>query len=187
MTHNPNIRFIKHDEITNDIIYFSPEKNKNSGESSLNWQSPHDKKIKYIEVVDNSKNWVGAFECGDGNYNSDTEILGNFIGVVISGQGYWVNYHYPDKFFCIKSHPICSMLISKERNEAYFISFTEITSFGENGLNWVSERLSYDGIKNVSVESGFIQGLAWDASSGNDVIFNLSITDGKHSGGAFFG
>ena len=65
-----------------------------------------------------------------------------------------------------------------------FHDYTEVVAYGENGLVWETERLSWDGIEIQEVSESEVIGQGWDATSEKHVEFRVNLGNGCHQGGA---
>ncbi len=132
--------------------------------------------------------WLGTFAFGDGHKNWKSGIFScpqkRQFCVVSRGQGYVVHSDNPLKWLTIHALPIVEVQCLVEHNLLLFIDFTKITAFGTDGLLWVSESLSWDGIKITYISSEWIHGLGWNAPEDRETEFRVNITSGQHIGGS---
>ena len=170
------------------IYEFFPEKILDIDEFTLSYVNNSILDFKYFNFHKNEINWIGKYECGEGKFSCSPFFLNQkAIIIVLKGQAYWTEFNNPENFIAVKSYTINEIILSSDKMKSYLISYTEISCYGENGLLWISDRLSYDGIKIVSYDNDIMIGNSWDASEGKDVEFSLCLKNGTHTGGAFFG
>jgi len=127
--------------------------------------------------------WVGRFQGGpeglDGVFATPNAEV---VCVIVRGQGFWVPVYQPAAFEMVRSIPIKDVLY----NQAclFFVSFTRLSAYGAQGLMWVTDDLSWDGIRDVSVTETTICGVGWDSPAGRDVSFSIDIATGRTQGGS---
>lgn len=139
-----------------------------------------------VEVIPpDGEPWVGSFLQGLGGVTglyatpSSTTLC-----VVANGQGYWVPVLAPTDFSEVKCNPIKTVFVVPQQNVMVFASYTELAGYGPMGLMWVTERLSWDGLKITEVTDKQIHGLAWDSPANKEVPFVVDVESGKHQGGS---
>jgi hypothetical protein len=126
--------------------------------------------------------WLAGFS---GGYGSAKVVDAFFttpdpdvVCAVIQGTGYWVNTqtrHHTD----IPVFPILQVLIAGER--MLFVDFTTIGAFNSRGLEWVSERLTFDGLTVKTVDAGgqVATCRGWDAPCCKDEEFLVDLRMGR--------
>ena len=65
-----------------------------------------------------------------------------------------------------------------------FAGFTQMVAYGPQGLLWVSENLSWDGLNVTEVTQDVIKGTGWDSPADAWVPFVIWVDDGRSEGGA---
>lgn len=129
------------------------------------------------------ESWVGRFHGGaeglDGVFATpDPDV----VCVIVRGQGYWVPVHEPMAFEAIRSTPIKNVL--SDPRTLIFASFTRLSAYGQQGFMWVTEDLSWDGLKDLSITGPVVRGTAWDAPAGRGVPFLVDMVTGRTEGGS---
>ena len=130
--------------------------------------------------------WIGTFAFG-GWHNGLTAMFscpdGRSLCIVAAGNGYIVRADDPRCWQKLPALPIIDARSIKDRQLLVFADFTKLVAYGPQGLVWITERLSYDGITISEVTSDNIRGIAWDAPNLSSVAFSVDLGSGKHTGG----
>jgi hypothetical protein len=64
-------------------------------------------------------------------------------------------------------------------NLLLFVGHHSILAWGRDGEAWESERLSWEGITNLRIESDLLHGDGWDLRTDKDLPFVLDLKTGK--------
>ena len=151
---------------------------------ALVWDTPSGSMLVKVVPYEGDP-WIGEFAEGLGGVSglfatpSPTTLC-----VVSRGQGYWVPVLAPSDFKEVRCCPIKSVFVVPERNIVVFASYTELSCYGPDGFLWMTDRLSWDGLKITDITPQEIRGLAWDSPENKEVEFVVDIETGKHQGGA---
>jgi len=135
--------------------------------------------------------WVGTFAFGtvsskakNGLYSwPDPQIL----CVVSQGQGYLVGVDEPTNYEVLNVDPILEVIPVRAKDIVVFANYTELMAYGKSGPVWVSDRLSWDGLKITKVSDNYIEGEAWDPRVEANVGFKVDLSNGDHEGGSYEG
>jgi hypothetical protein len=65
-----------------------------------------------------------------------------------------------------------------------FDHYTELARFGPDGIIWRSERLSWEGLRDITIEEGRVNGLAWDLDD-TWKPFSVDLVTGAAEGGSY--
>jgi len=65
-----------------------------------------------------------------------------------------------------------------------FAGFTSITALGNSGIEWTTDRLTWEGLTITAIDDGKLHGRGWDALADKEVPFVVDLKTGKHTGGA---
>jgi hypothetical protein len=129
--------------------------------------------------------WAGRFWGGaEGLDGVFATPHADVLCVVVQGQGYWLPVRDPTAFEVIRSTPIKHVLPSPDLGVLIFASYTRLSAYGAHGFMWITEDLSWDGLKNLEVTGSFVRGTAWDSPAGRDKPFSVHIATGKAEGGS---
>lgn len=131
------------------------------------------------------EHWTGRFWGGaEGLDDVFATPNGDVLCVVVRGQGYWVPVHEPTAFEAIRSTPIKHVLPVHDPEILIFGSYTRLSAYGAQGFMWVTEDLSWDGLKDLHVTGGTVRGTAWDSPAGRDKPFSVDVATGEAEGGS---
>jgi len=130
--------------------------------------------------------WVGNFQPGLGGCSIVFEHP-NAVNVIVlsGGQGYVVD---PDSRRCLNTFGanINSAFKISELGEIVFGNGLWFEAIGRNGHVWRSDRISWDGIKDLVVDGLTLMGHAWDISD-QWMSFSLNLANGEFTGGSYSG
>ncbi len=131
--------------------------------------------------------WIGTFASG-GLRNGLTAIFScpdrRSVCVVAAGNGYMVRADNPSLWKKLPSIPVLDARSIPDRHVLVFADFTKLVAYAPQGLVWITESLSWDGITITEVTPDSITGMAWDAPTQRQVAFSVNLTTGKHEGGS---
>lgn len=121
--------------------------------------------------------WQGIFQQGE---TTHTAILphpdGTHYVVISAGAAYVVNQ---ERALVIETTgcDITAHLPLPARRMLLLANPRKVIAIDEQGIRWISETLSYDGITGLSSDDTRVTGVGYDPG-GNDVPFALSLVDG---------
>jgi len=131
------------------------------------------------------KPWAGRFQSGpegvDGLFATPRD---DTLCVVVKGRGYWVRVLEPTAYELVRVVPIKKLLRVPNRDILLFMSYTRIAAYGRDGLTWVTEDLSWDGLEITDIGETSITGTAWDSPKGRHASFLVNLETGASEGGA---
>lgn len=104
--------------------------------------------------------------------------------VIAGGYAYVVKASNPAQWLRIEQRPVVEMLVLTRQQLILFTGFTSITALGREGVAWNTEKLSWEGVRIFGTEGDTLRGAGWDALSDKEVLFEVDLKTGKHSGGA---
>lgn len=149
-------------------------------------QSRSDLVIKFFP--ENSKPWVGVLSFDNVLPSGKTIFLEgpgqHKLSVICKGSAFIVDVNNPESVTNVKCCPIRGAFHIKSSNILIFHDDTEVFAYDENGLLWITKRLSWDGIKIKKIDEYRIYGTSWDSPKNKYVDFSINISTGKHIGGA---
>jgi hypothetical protein len=132
--------------------------------------------------------WYGFFALG---FESDRMIHAAYscpdpdtVCIVVGGYAYVVNTADPTQWFRIEQRPVLEVRVLSELGLLLFAGFTTIIALGRTGLQWTTERLSWEGISITEISGGKLRGLGWDALTDKEMPFEVDLRTGQSSGGA---
>lgn len=140
--------------------------------------------LKLKVTTAEGRSWVGMFQPGpegiSGLYATPCSAT---LCVITKGQGYWIPTNDPDSYEDIKAFPIKKVFSIPHKNLMAFVDYTQIFSYGPNGLLWYTPDLSWDGLKITEVSTSLIKGVGRDVPNYKDVTFLIHTEDGGVEGG----
>ena len=142
-----------------------------------------------VSVIPNQGSpWIGIFGFGFGG-GAVTALVGtpdaNKLLVVSRGAGYFVSSENPSDWHGIREIiPITTVWPAPERGIIVLADYTKIAAFDAAGLVWKTGRISFDGIVITNIDSGYVEGEAWDPMTPVRPRFRVDIRSGKHEGGS---
>jgi hypothetical protein len=139
-----------------------------------------------IEVATSGgERWRGRFWGGaEGLDGVFATPHADVLCVVVRGQGYWVPVNLPTSFEVIRAIPVRHVLSVQDPELLIFGSYTRLSAYGARGFMWVTEDLSWDGLKDLNVTGGTVRGTAWDSPAGRDTAFSVDVVTGEAEGGS---
>lgn len=132
--------------------------------------------------------WVGNFLRGNESPNGIDLCCahpdGKRLIVVSKGTGYVVSVDDPSQWEEVPLRPILGYAFDADSRTLAMIDYTRVIGVGKEGYIWKTPSLSWDGLKDVEVRNGFLIGKGWNAATSEFVAFEVSLSDGRHSGGS---
>jgi hypothetical protein len=136
-----------------------------------------------------SEPWIGTFAFGTispkGKNGLYTWPDPQMLCVVSQGQGYLVCADEPTKSELIRVDPILDVMPVAAKKIVVFANYTELIAYGKSGPVWVTNRLSWDGLKLTRVNNDYIEGEVWDPRVEANVGFKVDLSNGHHEGGSY--
>ena len=126
--------------------------------------------------------WIGNFQPGLTSFSKAYEHPdGKHVVVVAAGAIYIVD---PDTQAAEESGGMVSSVIQiSEKNALLFDDNIYLSLIGAH-VTWQTKRLSWDGIRNLSISGDFVLGQGWRYDdTWHD--FAVSLANGSHTGGAY--
>lgn len=114
--------------------------------------------------------WYGTFASGSLSRNA-VSFAGScpdkVRAIVISkGEGYVVNVDQPDDWSSIPLLPVMGVVSDAEQQVIIAWDYIRMLCIDQNGIRWKTRRISWDGIKDVTVHSNEIRASVWDPPKG---------------------
>jgi hypothetical protein len=106
--------------------------------------------------------------------------------VIAGGQAYVVDPISRKRNVVFGTAIVCAYPIDNRRLVILDHQGIRFEAIGVDGRVWTTPRLSWDGFKNVSVDSNWIRGFAWRFDN-TWHAFEVDVATGMSSGGAFEG
>lgn len=130
--------------------------------------------------------WIGRFDKGLGGLNATVRHPnGTDVVVIASGSAWLVRVR--DRH-AEEIEPAVFRAWRLTEPERLVLSCQDIAflCLGRNGPIWKTDRISFDGFRDLRVDGDFITGKAWQPSIEDEwVSFRVSLADGRLAGGAW--
>jgi hypothetical protein len=132
--------------------------------------------------------WVGLFN-RDQERNDDRDALyptgDECVLAIVAGRlGYLVNVLDPDRWLAVPLSLVDGAMYIAEPGIVVFWDFVQLTAYKGTKSLWSTAQVSYDGLRNLRVVGGDIQGEAWSAPGHAWCEFIVDLRTGEVSGGA---
>ena len=132
--------------------------------------------------------WTGFFALG---FDSD-QVVSQLCSApdpdsfctVVGGYAYIVRADNPTQWFRVEQRPVVDLRVLSQQGLLLFAGFTSITAVGSAGIAWTTERLSWEGLTITEIKGDRLTGKGWDAMADKEVLFEVDLKTGKHTGGA---
>jgi len=132
----------------------------------------------------NGSRWIGMF-AGEGDVVVGSCPDPNQFCVVAGGTAVFVNAQNPEEWSAADVDQVQEFLPLPDNKMILLVGLTVIQAVGPSGPLWTSGRLSYDGITITQIGEAYVEGEVWDPTAVTQPRFQVNLTDGKHTGGAF--
>jgi hypothetical protein len=107
------------------------------------------------------------------------------ICAVAGGYAYVIDAEHPENCTHIALKPVVGIRPLALQNLLLFVGFHSIVAWGRDGLAWESARLSWEGVRVISVDGDVLHGVGWNLITDREVSFSLDLLTGQHHGGGF--
>jgi hypothetical protein len=104
---------------------------------------------------------------------------------VAGGYAYIIDTTRPEHCTHITLKPVVEVRPLVAQDVLLFVGFHSMLAWGRNGLLWESARLSWEGVRIVSIDGDLLQGMGWNLLTDREVAFSLDLLTGQHQGGGF--
>jgi hypothetical protein len=104
---------------------------------------------------------------------------------VAGGYAYIIDSAHPEHSTHIALKPVVEVRALKIQNLLLFIGFHSIFAWGQHGLAWQTEKLSWEGLRITGIEGDTLHGFGWNLMTDKEVAFSVDLLTGKHQGGGF--
>jgi hypothetical protein len=147
-----------------------------------------DRSGAYVRVVpQRGPAWVGFFALGFDSDQVVSEVCSspdpNSFCTVVGGYAYVVKADDPAQWFRVEQRPVVDLRVVSQQGLLLFAGFTSITAVGSAGIAWTTERLSWEGLTITDIKGDRLLGRGWDALADKEVLFEVDLKTGKHTGG----
>jgi hypothetical protein len=161
------------------------------GQGEITYQFPPDRAAEMGLLVrvqaEGDRHWIGVFGSSVPWPDAVTEMLswpGSSHFLAISrGTGYFVNCEHAENYLEIPILPVMHK-IDHPSGLTILGDFCFLAAVSAAGIVWKTESLSWDGIRELAVQSSEITGLGYDSPTDSWVEFQVDLRTGRHRGGA---
>ena len=101
------------------------------------------------------------------------------ICAVAGGYAYLIDTASPDRFTMIPYRPVLEILPLIRHGLLLFVGHHSILAWGSDGIAWVSEKLSDEGVTITSIDGGILRGTGWDMKTDHERSFALDLRSGR--------
>ncbi|WP_165795973.1 ligand-gated ion channel [Siphonobacter curvatus] len=130
--------------------------------------------------------WVANFNLGDTTFHQVFDFPETDLTLVIAGgRGYVMNRNQVKPLSSFGGD--LQMALRTPQGEVVAASATAIAILNSKGEQWTSSRLSWDGIKDLSLEGRLLQGYSHDPIDDKDewVAFTVDLDSKQSNGGSY--
>ena len=133
---------------------------------------------------DEGRQWVGNFQRGFGGVDAILDHPdGRRVIVIAGGQGYLVDPEDRSKRDYLGGDIITAIVLPEFG--VLFGNGIGFEAIGPDGPLWKSDRISWDGVRNLEITGQTLAGKAWDPFQDHWVKFELDVASGRFSGGSY--
>jgi hypothetical protein len=104
---------------------------------------------------------------------------------VAGGYAYIIDTAQPEHSTHIGLKPVVEVRALTAQNLLLFVGFHSMLAWGRNGPAWESGRLSWEGIRIVSIDGDVLHGMGWNLLTDRELAFSVDLLTGQHQGGGF--
>jgi hypothetical protein len=104
---------------------------------------------------------------------------------VAGGYAYVVDTTHPKQCTHISLKPVVEVRVLMPQRLLLFVGFHSLVAWGEHGLAWQTEKLSWEGLRITEIDGDTLRGFGWNLMTDKEVEFTVDLLTGKHQGGGF--
>ena len=129
--------------------------------------------------------WVGNFQKGL-SVHSEVLLHPNGVDVIViaGGQGYWVDAETREMRLTF-GVTISGAITMPGSSRILFQNAFDIMCFGPSGIEWQTDRLSWDGFRALAVDDSTLRGEALNAIDNRWEPFEVDLATGEATGGGY--
>ena len=118
---------------------------------------------------------TGVFACPDPDW----------LCALAGGYAYLASTLAPGQVTLLAMKPVVEVRAVPEQGLLLFVGFATILAWNAEGFAWETARLSWEGLRVVSVTGGECIGFGWDLMADREVEFRVDLRTGAHTGGGY--
>jgi hypothetical protein len=104
---------------------------------------------------------------------------------VAGGYAYVIDTAKPEHCTHIALKPVIEVRPLLTQAFLLFVGFHSMMAWGSKGPAWESARLSWEGLRIVSIDDDVLHGTGWNLMTDREVAFSVDLHSGRHQGGGF--
>ncbi|HEY1975679.1 MAG TPA: hypothetical protein VGG89_03975 [Candidatus Baltobacteraceae bacterium] len=111
------------------------------------------------------------------------------MGVRVRGVGYVLDVRNPEDVSELPALPLTCAASDVVGGKMFLADETDVCAFDGTNILWISDRVSLDGIRDLSYSNGIVRGMAWVPKGGSheelgpNTPFEIDATTGEAKGG----
>ena len=104
---------------------------------------------------------------------------------VAGGYAYVIDTAQPQRSTHIGLKPVVEVRSLVAQDLLLFVGFHSMLAWGCSGQAWESARLSWEGVRIISIDGDVLHGMGWNLLTDREVAFSVDLLTGQHQGGGF--
>jgi hypothetical protein len=104
---------------------------------------------------------------------------------VAGGYAYIIDTEQPGHSTHITLKPVVEVRTLVAQRLLLLVGFHSMVAWGGNGMAWESGRLSWEGVRIISIDGDVLHGMGWNLLTDREVAFSIDLLTGQHQGGGF--
>lgn len=137
-------------------------------------------------TLEGRESWTGNFQPGIKDFSMVLVHPSGLSALVIAcGEGYLVDPQSHILIDLIGGGFLENALPLPDLDLLILHDGVSLMAIDPTGIRWRSRRVSWDGIWDLQLRDGLIEGLSFDVFTDSDVPFRLDLTTGTVTGGAY--
>jgi hypothetical protein len=104
---------------------------------------------------------------------------------VAGGYAYIIDTEQPQRSTHITLKPVIEVRPLVAQRLLLLVGFHSMVAWGGNGMAWESGRLSWEGVRIISIDGDVLHGMGWNLLTDREVAFSVDLLTGQHQGGGF--
>ena len=109
----------------------------------------------------------------------------SWICVAAGGYVYLIDTRTPARWQQVEYRPVTAIRAAPDHGILLFSGFHSLLAWGHAGKLWETVRLSWDGVRIISMEGDTLTGLGWDMRTDQELPFEVDLKTGQHRGGGY--
>lgn len=102
---------------------------------------------------------------------------------VAGGYAYVIDTAQPQRSTHIGLKPVVEVRSLVAQDLLLFVGFHSMLAWGRSGQAWESAKLSWEGVRILSIDGDVLHGMGWNLLTDREVAFSVDLLTGQHQGG----